>query len=122
MPVWLFVCVLIALTAAPANALEDMYSGDGGRSCDQFAKQYRVAPRDTEDSYFSWAEGFMSGRNYALVDLAVQGNKQLIRDLGSIGPDTQKLLIRQYCNENPSMLYVAAVLKLFNSLKEMEPF
>lgn len=123
MPVWLFVCVLLAFTAAPANASMNMsYAGAGLQSCEEFSERYRAAPRETENFYFSWAQGFMSGRNRELQNLSMQGNHQLIRDLDSMETEAQKLFIRRYCSENPLRIYVGAVENLYLLLKQIEPF
>src|SRR6516162_596709 len=100
------------LTAGVANAQRHQSSGVGARSCAQFAEDYRQSPGVTEQVYFSWAQGFMSGMNFALSS----DDKLTYRDLNSSPAETQKAFIRKYCNDLPLGYFADAVLNLFNSL------
>jgi len=58
-------CIVIGccLCASQASATEDKaLRGPGVRTCGEFAFDYRVN-LNTENTYFDWAEGFMSGMN-----------------------------------------------------------
>jgi hypothetical protein len=117
MAIRFFVSVLLMLLASgQVNAQQSLiFTGAGTRTCGQFAEAYRASPEVNELFYFSWAQGFMSGRNSVLAE-----NNQLIRDLASLSMDEQQSFIRHYCNQFPLDLYYSAVIKLHNSLKQIE--
>ena len=59
-------CVVISccLCVLQANATEDKtLGGPGARTCEEFAFDLRVH-RNTENTYFDWAEGFINGMNW----------------------------------------------------------
>ena len=106
------------LISGPVNAQRKLaFAGGGAGTCGQFAEAYRASPRVMEDFYFSWAQGFMSGRN----SVPLQGNNQLIRDLASLPIEEQQSFIRFHCNQFPLEPYVGAVIKLYNFLKQIDP-
>jgi outer membrane protein assembly factor BamB len=77
----------------------------GSMSCRTFSDAIRDNPRDK--TMFSWAMGFMAGRNADIPN----GETGLI----GLPIDEQKELIRSYCNNNS---YIGALTKLVNSLRK----
>ena len=75
----------------------------------------RVRPsrqsRNTENTYFDWAEGFISGMNWTDVM-----NDHTAKNIMALSVADQKQLIRNYCNEHQLASYVEAVLDLYNRL------
>jgi len=103
---------LFALIPVSASAgLATM--GVGTTSCGQFAKLYQDDPRVWEDHYFDWAQGFMSGMNWA--SLTQSGRT---RDLGAMPVESQQLALRNYCDKHPLGYFVDAVMTLFQSFRE----
>jgi hypothetical protein len=57
-----FGCCLCVSSQASADD-DKVLGGPGARTCGEFAFDYRVN-RNTEYTYFDWAEGFISGMNW----------------------------------------------------------
>ena len=103
------VVVIALFTSGSSHAQEETgtISGAGWVSCAEFAESYRASPKSTEDYFYAWAQGYISGVNAAsLVRKNVRGWRL----------DQQKQHIRAYCAENPLANYVAAVQDLFGKL------
>jgi hypothetical protein len=107
--------IIIALmTTISANA-ETALWGVGAKTCGIFASNYLINPKLADDLYHSWAQGFMSGINYAKMEAA--GNS---RDLSAIPLDEQMARIKKYCNEHPLADYIDAVMDLYKALPEIK--
>ena len=72
---------------------------------------YIVNPSATEDIYFTWAQGFMSGLNLDAV-----ANRRPYRFINGNDMLAQKIEICSYCDAHPLAQYVAAVVDLYNRL------
>jgi hypothetical protein len=110
MKLWLpstmmFFSILSAAAQQPAG----VGYGVGMRSCGEFAKLYAANPA-TEDIFFTWAQGFMSGLNLESVT-----NYQMYRDISGTDMTSHKIQIRGYCDSHPLAQYVGAVLDLYKS-------
>jgi hypothetical protein len=81
-------------------------------SCAQFAKNYASDPERTELIYFSWAQGFMSG-----YDFAEMREKQPYFDLNTSSADEQQRSVREFCNAHPLATYIDAVLDVMLKLR-----
>ena len=71
-----------------------------------------------ENSYFAWAQGFLSGHNFAV--LAYAKNSSVAPDLKSLSLEEQQAFIRQYCDAHPLGSYMDAVLDLYWKLIEAQ--
>jgi hypothetical protein len=106
-------CIVIGccLCASQASATEDKaLRGPGVRTCGEFAFDYRVN-LNTENTYFDWAEGFMSGMNRTDVM-----NDHTAKNIMALSTADQKQVIRNYCNEHPLAPYWEAVIDLYDRL------
>jgi hypothetical protein len=90
--------------------------GWGTSTCAQFANLYRSDPEFVEEHLFIWAQGFMSGLNVAL-----QGDTGLTKNLGSMSTAQQQGAIRAYCNDHPLATYIDAVLDLWSGFSPNKP-
>lgn len=111
---WLVVAAVAAIVAMPYAANADNTGqgyGLGVHSCAEFAKSYAANPVVTEDLYFTWAQGFMSGLNLSLVS-----NTGSFRYIDGNDMASHKLRIRSFCATHPLAPYVGAVMDLLNSL------
>jgi hypothetical protein len=86
-------------------------SGAGAASCASFGKFYQDNPRDAEEAFFTWAQGYMSGINTTLIVLS-RGS----RDLSGMPQAHQQSFLRQYCNGHPLENYADAVNELYGKL------
>jgi hypothetical protein len=77
--------------------------GVGALSCAQFAEDYRK-DTTTEQTYFTWAQGYMSGLNAGTEN----ANKVSV-DLHSKTLVDQKIAIREYCAAHPLAQYALSV-------------
>lgn len=83
--------------------------GAGNNTCGKFAEDYRKAPEQIEKSYFTWAQGFVTGLNTSVVgELKKPG-----RDVVGIPLADQMAFVRTYCNEHPLAYYWQAALELY---------
>ena len=103
--------VLFGLSQAQTAESKEMVArGLGTTTCAEFANLYRADPKGTEIAFASWAQGFMSGWNFALMD------RGSYRDLGSEDSDYANFEIRQYCDAHPLAGFVQAVMAHFLDL------
>ena len=82
-------------------------AGAGWVSCAEFAQKYQIDPGYTEEYFYAWAQGYMSGLNQAVLQRKNLRGWQIAQ---------QKQHIRAYCNEHPLANVVAAVQDVFNNL------
>jgi hypothetical protein len=82
--------------------------GIGARTCGNFAQSYRESPQLTEGLYFAWAQGFMSGQNFALI-----ANHKLAKNLNGSNTEEQQAFLRSHCDGHPLSGYWEAVMTLF---------
>jgi len=85
--------------------------GWGTITCTAFANMYRDDPKVAEEHSVNWAQGFMSGLNFANL-----GNNGFSMNLHSKSTDQQQRAIRAYCNDHPIADYIDAVLDLYTHL------
>jgi hypothetical protein len=104
---------LFALIPCVAYA-DNSYSygeGAGNQTCGDFAEMYRVNTRAAEGVYFSWAEGFMTGWNIALMPKGEDVPPSV--NLKAVPIEQQRQHIRDYCDEHPLTQYAQAVADLY---------
>jgi hypothetical protein len=103
---WLI--LLGGLLIQTSNSMADSaLMGRGTLSCGRFAEASRQNPAEAENSYFRWAQGFMSGHN-------VGGRPPgTYRDLDAMSRDAQKQYLRKYCEQHPQAEYVKGVMDLY---------
>jgi hypothetical protein len=92
----------VFLFAALANAEPLAGRGLGLSSCGEFAQMYQADPKGAEVAFSSWAQGFMTGYNFAQED-------NTYRDLGARTFAQMQSDIRQYCDRHPLGSYLDAV-------------
>lgn len=105
------VSAIIVLMATLSASAETALWGVGAKTCGIFASNYLINPKLADDLYHSWAQGFMSGLNYAKA--TDDG-----RDLSAMPTEEQMARIKKYCNARPLADYVDAVMDLYQSLPE----
>lgn len=97
-----------------ALAEEFALRGLGTTSCAEFAQLYREQPDLTEQQFYDWATGFMSGWNLALLSTG-----QAMRDLDSVPPATQEVMLRTFCDQHPLLFYYEGVELILSSFPPM---
>jgi len=103
--------IAIAFSINPAKAeMQGYIMGAGTATCGQFGELYREKTFITEQIFFNWALGFMSGQNAA--------NQNDARELTSMPIIKQEEFLRQYCNEHPLGSYLSGVYTLYLTLKK----
>jgi hypothetical protein len=108
---WFYVLALIVFAPSISIADEQGQSyGLGSNSCAEFARSYAADPSVTDDLYFTWAQGFMSGLNLSAIAYKVPYRK--IDGSNMLG---QKIQIRSYCDAHPLVAYAVAVFDLYQS-------
>jgi len=99
----------LALSATVKAAESGQNLGAGQDLCAQFTKAYADNPA-SENIYWSWATGMMSGLNFASV-----ANSNIFRDLAG-DQDIYRRAVRLYCGKHPLTTYSGAVLDLYVSM------
>jgi len=109
----IILAIALAIASVQNSFADAAANGLGVLTCAHFAEQYRESPQAADVAYSSWAEGFMSGWNWALMD-----SQHVYRDLGEGAKtyEVQTLFLHQYCNNHPLALFFQAVIALFNTL------
>jgi hypothetical protein len=105
-------CLGAILVMIPHRVMADPVQGRGATNCSEYLKLQSQDPRIGEETFFAWAQGFMSATN--LIAMSV---KKPPRDLG-IQIDAQKSALRDYCLSNPTKLYLDAVQELYPTLPQ----
>ena len=105
----LVAALILAATASTGLAEEDVgtIAGAGWVSCGEYAARYQQSPKSTEDYFYAWAQGYMSGVNQASL---------IRKNLRGWRIEKQKDTIRAYCEKHPLAAYGEAVQSVFNSL------
>ena len=103
--------VLVAIQSSSAASDEAYAMGPGANSCAKFAKDLAIDPMVIEATYFSWAQGYMSGMNSISDVIAAR-----TRDLQAKSTVDERGAIRAFCDAHPLKLYMEAVLTLYRSL------
>ena len=98
-----------ALCPPKALAKDFAGAGAGAATCAKFAKAYAAAPQVTEDLYYSWALGFLTGLN-------VENPAPRFAVLNATSRHVQIGEIRDYCNRHPTAQYIDAVINLYLSM------
>ena len=104
--------IIILMTTISASAANALW-GVGAKTCGVFASNYLINPTLADDLYHSWAQGFMSGLNYAKMEATGDS-----RDLSAMPTEEQMAHIKKYCNARPLADYVDAVTDLYKNLPE----
>jgi hypothetical protein len=106
------VAAIIALTTQTSAKEKTVLQGFGSATCGRFADLYRRDPKNAEQWFYFWAQGFMSGLNVGAK------NQDLARDLSSMSIEDQMKQLRAYCDMHPLAEYFEAVAYLFGELKQ----
>jgi hypothetical protein len=107
--------VIITLMTTISAGAENALWGVGAKTCGIFARNYLINPKLADDLYHSWAQGFMSGLNYAKAEAT--GDH---RDLSAMSTDDQMRRIKKYCDAHPLADYIDAVMDLYKDLPEIK--
>lgn len=99
--------VVIATGSAVSQEEKASSAGAGWVSCAEFGQSYQQSPKSTEDYFFAWAQGYMSGRNHSSF---------FRKDVNGLPRPQQKQHIRSFCAENPLSNYLKAVDSLYDTL------
>ena len=101
----LAVCCVVAWgEVAYAEGKHFDVRGVGATSCGKYAEMYRMNPRNADDLYISWAQGYISGVNSGM---------DAYFDLGSKTSDEMLRFLRKYCDDHPLKNFHEAVEELF---------
>ena len=104
--------LVLVMFAGTAHAGQEVLKGAGVRTCGQFATEYRENPTLTEQLYFTWAQGFMTGLN---VSTLLSGKGQW-RDINARTVEDEEAYLRDYCDRHPLEEYEMGVLDLWSKL------
>lgn len=85
--------------------------GLGKQSCAEFAVLYKSNPTQTENLFFSWAQGFMSG-----LDLGYEVTTGVTRLWETLPLESIRLQIRDFCDTHPLATYYSSVTNVYMSL------
>jgi hypothetical protein len=82
----------------------------GAVRCSLFVKMQEKGPSGTELQFYTWAQGYFTGRLTARPDA---GHAQLAAD----GPQREKVYkaLLSYCEKNPSATFLDAVVTLWDA-------
>jgi hypothetical protein len=101
----------MVLAASAANAEEKHASnvGAGTFTCAKFGEWYKENTQ-TENWFFDWAQGYMSGLNVASM---LTGG--MYHDLAALSTEQQRTYLRQYCDQHPLVDWRDTVTSLYNT-------
>ena len=108
-------CLGFMALSSPVTVAEQYQSmGAGTKSCAVFARTYKDKPKTADMTYFSWAQGYMSG-----VNLAAGINNKDYRpaNLNAMTVAAQQRFIRDFCDRNPLKDFREAVDTLLGNIR-----
>jgi hypothetical protein len=114
MRVLVVVSTLLVMSIDVLRAEEAGVMGYGVGACAKFAQFYQKDPDRTEDLFYAWALGFMTGLN-----TAGEANKLPTRNLAAQPQREQKRFLRAWCNSHPLANYAEGVVELMKTLPHM---
>jgi hypothetical protein len=97
------------------KAAESIAEGAGNSTCAEFNKE-SAQISSAEDTYFVWAEGYMTGMNFTEINDSGQS-----RNLFSKSESEQEHAIHRLCAGHPDQPYFNAVIVFFHSLPMNTP-
>lgn len=97
-----------SLFAAEAFAAEGAV-GQGSEVCADLTKKLTASPALMTQTYFPWAQGYMSGVNGVLI-----ANGRSYRDLTKDPAGQQKALL-DYCARRPKSTFLDAVIAIYEA-------
>jgi hypothetical protein len=92
-----------------ANAKDMALQGAGATTCAVFANLYKLDSERTENLYFTWTQGYLSGWSAAQMDA-----KKPYVNLAKLDVKAQEALLRRYCDQHPLGNYLDAVFNLID--------
>lgn len=98
------------IACSPVEATDLAWMGPGAQSCTQYLKA-ADASELMRDTYFFWAQGFMSGLNTILLPRKSHTN------LAASTTGDQQAYIDRFCNGRPLASYSEAVIALFDEMR-----
>jgi hypothetical protein len=117
------VAVIFLLLASPIPAQQARPQADaigiGTTTCATFRAHSGADLNPTQNFYFAWAQGFMTGRNTVLSDPTVKSS-DYPRNLNAQNVVDQMYLLYSHCVISPSRTYASIVLDLYKSLPRLE--
>jgi hypothetical protein len=93
-----------AQAAGPAGV-----AGVGAEGCATLTKTLAATPSLMTQTYYPWAQGYMSGVNGVFI-----ANSRPYREIAG-DPAGQQKFIANYCVKNPAMKMLDAVIALYQS-------
>jgi hypothetical protein len=111
---WLALMVAVCVTPSPSNAAESGGYGVGMQTCGEFAKAYVAHPGVTEDLYFTWAQGFLTGLNFMATVVKQPAREIKGGDARSV--KSYQSYVRSFCETHPLSGYYEGVAQLWRSL------
>ena len=105
----------LLFSAGSAAAEPAVGEGVGTYSCAEFTRAIKADP-SREMLYFSWAQGWMSGWNLALMDA-----HKPTADLRTPDGADQRVFLTSYCKAHPAALYMEAAYRLRASRPTVAP-
>jgi hypothetical protein len=101
------VLLLVSVLPAAAAPPVPIVLGHGANSCTDYA-QGRLVAQQLDNSYFDWAQGFMSAMNTMLAS-----QKNSTHNVYRLSDDGMKKALQAYCNAHPADMFEVAVTKVF---------
>jgi hypothetical protein len=101
-----FLLATAIVSVTPVLAAPLFITGHGADSCAEFAQSRVIAPT-VEESYWVWAQGFMSGVNTIFLTQKLDSY-----NLAATSEDDQKKALRDYCSAHPNDNFETAVVKM----------
>ena len=100
---------MVALLSTTSIAEEEFgtIAGAGWVSCAEYAEKYQRDPKGTEEYFYAWAQGYMSGVNQVSL---------IRKNLRGWSITKQKDHIRAFCDQRPLANVVIAIQDLFDQL------
>jgi hypothetical protein len=118
-----FTAIICLLINSPVPAQQARPQADaigiGTTTCSTFRAHSGADLNPTQNFYFAWAQGFMTGRNMVLSDPKVQSS-DYPRNLNAQNVVDQMYLLYSHCVISPSRTYASIVLDLYKTLPRLE--
>ncbi len=114
--------VACAAAIVPAHAQHAPELGAGGLSCAKYLQLRDAGDAQTVAlaNVHSWAQGFISGMNVAVLDARIEAGEKDARLFAQPDPAAIGAHLEKYCAENASKDVVTAATALWTSMRKAQ--
>lgn len=107
------IAAFVIFSSGAVSAQPSAGTGVGAQTCATFVRHLKGNPDFAGTVYGSWAKGFMAGMNMG------KPTKKAWRNIAAVSTEAETAQLRDFCDKNPSTLFMEAVIRYYVALPLM---